>query len=164
MNKKLIILFILTAALAITAGAYFRTNNKFNTARNHRASRLDIGVVKKNVDVNQIPVKFPTDIPIEAGAKITQNYNATAPDGRFQATRVFETKATLADNLTLYKAYLVKAGYKIQSMIDQPTLKMVYGTKDNGNLQVSIDENSQSHIKTVNISYTEMVNGGVQGK
>jgi hypothetical protein len=64
----------------------------------------------------------------------------------------------LADNLTLYKEYLAKAGYKLQSTVDQPTYKMVSGTKGNASLQVSIDENSQFKTKTVNISYTETAN------
>ncbi len=112
-------------------------------------------VKKQDVDVNKNPEKFPADIPIESGAKITQNYNATAQDGRFQATRVFETKKTLDENLTIYKNYLSKAGYKVQSTVDQNNYKMIFGTKDEASLQISIDNNTAFNIKTVSINYTE---------
>ncbi len=116
------------------------------------------GITTSEVDFAKAPQKFPADIPIESGAKITQNYNATTADGHLQATRVFETKKSLEDNFKIYTNYLTKAGYEVKSTVDQTNYKMVYGIKDNSTIQVSIDENSQLNVKTVNISYIEVAN------
>lgn len=112
-------------------------------------------VEKTNIDFSKTPEKFPKDVPIEAGAKITQNFNATTPTGQFQATRVFETKKSLADNLTLYSNFLKKNNWTIKSTIDNSNYKMVIASLDKKNLTIAIDENKTTKIKTVNISYVE---------
>ena len=119
-------------------------------------NKEQIQIVKKEVDKAKSPEKFPSNIPIESGAVITQNYNATAPDGRFQATRVFQTTKSLAENLTIYKKYLEDNDWKVASTVNLDNYKMIFGTKGNSQLQVSIDQNSESKDKTVNISYTEL--------
>lgn len=154
MSKKIIALAAILAVLVVAYVVYKQTKPapKADQTTSVKADQI----VKKEVEANKVPEKFPVDVPIESGAKITQNYNATAPDGRFQATRVFETEKSLVYNFALYRNYLTSVGYKEQSTIDTPNYKMVSSTKGNVNLQVSIDENSQFHAKTVNISYTEV--------
>lgn len=114
-----------------------------------------VQIEKTNVDFSKVPEKFPTDIPIEAGAKITQNFNATTPTGQFQATRVFETKKSLPDNLVLYSTFLKKNNWTIKSTIDNDNFKMVIAGMEKKSITVSIDENKTTKVKTVNISYTE---------
>ncbi|MBI4050411.1 MAG: hypothetical protein HY609_06820 [Deltaproteobacteria bacterium] len=109
-------------------------------------------VKKTEVPVTESPERFPADIPIETGAKIVQNYNAETEDGRFQATRVFETSKTLAANYALYKDFFTKNGWMILTTLDQPSLKVVSAKKDNIVVQVNISENSVTKVKTVDIS------------
>lgn len=113
-------------------------------------------IVKTEVDKTKDPQKFPAGVPIETGAKITQNYNATAPDGRFQATKAFETAKTLADNFTLYQKYMKDSGWDIQSTVNQDNYKALFGVKGSTNLQVSMNNNTNLKIKTITISYTEI--------
>lgn len=113
-------------------------------------------IVKTDVSTDRDPDKFPTGIPIEAGANVTQNYNATAKDGRFQATKVFETNRSLAENSALYQDWMTDDGWDIRSTVDQENYKMIFGVKgDYQQLQISIDNNETFNIRTVNISYTE---------
>lgn len=156
MNKRIVYLVVLLVVLIIAAVYFFKqTDQTAEVSPEKQETEKATEIKKTDVDVNKNPEKFPADIPIEQGAAILQNYNATAPDGRFQATRVFETKDTLAANLTIYRNYLTKSGYEVKSTVDQPNYKMVFGTKGNASLQISIDQNSVSNIKTVSISYTE---------
>ncbi len=111
---------------------------------------------KTEVDSSEAPEKFPSDIPIEAGARITQNYNATTADGRFQATREFESTKTLAENLTLYRNYMTSEGWEVRSTVDQENYKMLFGVKDNTNLQISMDFNSELETRRVTIFFTEV--------
>lgn len=121
-------------------------------------------LVKKDVEPGKLPDKFPSGIPMEQGATITQNYNATAPDGRFQATRVFETKKTLEENITIYKNYLEEAGYSIDSTLDRPEYKMVFGRKGRISLQVSVNQNVKTGIRTVSIEFAEQPANPVQAQ
>lgn len=158
--NKYIVSGLLVFLLIIGGVFWFLTkpaNNTSDTSAVNQAEQPEVKkqIVKKDLAPEVAPERFPANIPIENGAKITQNYNATAPDGRFQATRAFETSLTLAQNLTLYKDFLLKDGWKIETNLDMENYKMVLGTKGNAQLQVSIDNNAAIGMKTVNISYTE---------
>lgn len=150
---KLVVLVAAVLALLFVA---FLVTKKFATRNTNQQEQPKSAVVQKtNVDFSKNPEKFPSDIPIEAGARITQNYNATTPQGMFQATKVFETSQSLGANLALYTKYFNDNAWKITATIDDATYKMVSATKDGKTIQVSIDENKVSKVKTVSISYTE---------
>lgn len=151
----MITLGVLVLALIVAAVLYFNMqNNKKDVAMNTNVPEKTKEIVKTDVETNKSPEKFPTDIPIESGATITQNYNATAPDGRFQATRAFTSKKTLGENYALYKEWMNSNGWTIASSVDQPTYKMVSGTKGKQTLQASISENSSTKEVTVTLSLT----------
>ncbi len=151
-NRNIIIIVIVL--LVLVAGVLWTLRSKKIQKQADdeiiRASQVE----KVNVDFTKLPEKFPASVPIESGAKITQNYNSTTPNGHFQATRTFETKQTLDVNFNLYKDYLQKAGWKIESTTNDPEYKMILGSKGAENIQVDIGENSKTKIKTVSISYT----------
>ncbi len=119
-------------------------------------------VTKKNIPVEQTPDKFPKDVPIEDGAVITQNYNATAVDGRFQATRTFETTKTLDANYKIYQDYMKNNDWEVKANVNTENYKMLLGVNGTAQLQVSINENSVTKVKTVDISLTDTadVKGG----
>ncbi len=154
--KKVLVVLIMIVALAAAVTVVMTFFMKKDKAENPRSEEVRQEITKTEVEANKDPEKFPTGIPIESGAKITQNYNATAADGRFQATKVFETNRTLAQNLTTYQEYMRSNGWEIQSTVDEENYKMVFGTKEGETLQVSIDNNLAQNIKSVNISYTEI--------
>lgn len=153
MNTKKIVI-ILVLAVLIAAGAFYLL--KTTRENNVRETALEASLVQKtDVDFSKAPEKFPSDVPIESGARLTQNYNATTPDGKLQATRSFETTQSLDANLVKYTDFLKSNGWDIQATTNDPTYKMVYGVKGVDSLLISIDENKVNKIKTVSISYTE---------
>lgn len=109
----------------------------------------------EQVSQDTLPNKFPEDLPSEPGAKITQNFNATESDGRYNATRQFETKNSLAANLTLYTNYLKKNDWEILATLDQPNLKMVMGQKGKQQLQASFAVDPTTNTNLVTLSLTE---------
>lgn len=114
------------------------------------------GTVKiEQVSQSDLPNKFPSNLPTEAGAEISQNFNATETDGRYNATREFESKKTLAQNIALYTKYLNDNGWEIKANIDKPTLKMVMGKKDNQQLQISCAQNPDTKVSVITITLTE---------
>lgn len=152
MSKKKIAILIVLAVLAVAAAAYYFLGLKSQKDRQLEESRK---VEKTNVDFSMAPQKFPANVPIESGARITQNYNSTSADGRFQATRAFETKVTLSENLKIYSEFLKSDGWKVDATTDEANYKMVFGAKGKSTLLISIDENKANSMKTVSITYTE---------
>ncbi len=105
---------------------------------------------------DKLPSKFPADIPIEASAKITENYNASTTSGGFQATRVFESTKSPADNLKIFQAYFRTNGYTVQDPIVVQNYTSVLGTKGKTQIKVSMTENASTKTTTVNISLVEL--------
>ena len=151
-NKKVIIIAVV-AVLVIAAAVYFQSKSRRS---NIRSDKQAVETVKTNVDFAKLPSKFPEDIPMENGAKITQNYNATTPDGKFQATRTFQTTQSLDANLALYTQFMQQNGWVVSTTVNEPATKMVYGEKYGKALTVAISENKLSQIKTVSITYNEL--------
>lgn len=152
MSKKKIIIFVILLLLTIVAAVYYFTLQKGGQEQIRAESRK---VEKNNVDFAALPQKFPSNIPIEEGARLTQNYNSTTADGRFQATRAFETKASLDQNLRLYTDFLKADGWKVDGTTNNENYKMVYGSKENTALMITMDHNQANDLKTISIIYTE---------
>lgn len=156
--KKIILaVFIaLLAVAALTAAMVLYKKYKFQSQPENAVAEVgDKSLVKKQeVDFSKYPEKFPVDIPMEAGAKITQNYNATTEDGRFQATRVLESNKPLSTSYTIYKAYLKDNDWELLRTTDQANYKMLFASKGIAHLQISLDSNVAG-IKTISISYLE---------
>lgn len=153
-NKKLMAVVVI-GFLIIAGLVYFlKDDNTSNTQEYYNNQQPS--VQKTNVDFSKLPEKFPSDIPIEKDAKITQNYNSTTPEGHFQATRTFVTQLSLAENFATYEKFFNDNGWTIIATTNDPTYKMIAGSKDKQNIQVTIDENKgENKIKTVSISYSE---------
>ncbi len=107
-------------------------------------------ITTKAVPQNQLPERFPSGIPIEDG-KILVSLDQTSTDGRFQGTRKFVTAKTIEQNAALYKDYLTKNGWKIESTTDQPTLKHFSARKDDLLLQIVLNEAEVTDGNTVEI-------------
>ena len=151
--KKNLGIIIAIILLIIIVAVVLRS--KHDAGNNNKNANVEATTSKTQVPESQLPNKLPANIPVEAGAEVVDNYNAQSSDGRYQATRTFETKQTLAANLKLYSDYLKNNGWTLQAVTDKQTYKMVVGAKGNQILQISIDENLSSKTKTVSIILTE---------
>lgn len=155
-NKKIIVVVVLVLFVAVAIGLFLKqkvSNKLFDQSKTDEAK---VKITKTHVDFSKTPEKFPENVPIESTAKLTQNYNSTTSEGHFQATRTFETQSTLEENFKLYTDFLKIDGWDIRANTDTPTYKMLLGIKGSQSLQITIDENMGSLIKTVSISYGEL--------
>lgn len=108
----------------------------------------------ENVPVGQAPREFPAQLPIESGAKIISNYNATSPDGRLQATRVFASTKSVQANYDLYNNYLTKNGWKILGVANDPVKpdqKAIFAQSSTGVLTVTMYKSTTG--STVDLSF-----------
>ena len=112
-------------------------------------------VTKQDLASSQLPELMPADMPMEQGAAVVQNYNATANDGRQQATRTFETAQTLDANFKTYTDYAKNNGWTLGTGVDQKNIKVVTATKGDLSLVVTISQNSGTQVRSVNITVTK---------
>jgi hypothetical protein len=149
-------LWFILILVVIGGGAFWAMSilKTTETKPTNIAKQEKFEVTRTQVDQSKLPEKFPVDIPIETGAKVVDNYNASANNGSSQATRKFETAKTLDANFKLYSDFFSKNGWQTTNTVNQPELKAVFAAKDGVNAQVVIAKNSVTKKSTVEISVT----------
>lgn len=118
----------------------------------------DLQIRKQEVPSTALPQGFPEDFPVEAGAKILQNYEADDSHGYFQSTRVFESGKSLNDNKIIYKAYLENNDWLISSELDQEHFRLLTATKGQDQIQVTIAQNLLTQDVSINATLTRYAN------
>ncbi|MCL5666265.1 MAG: hypothetical protein M1383_00615 [Patescibacteria group bacterium] len=109
-----------------------------------------------NLDNAKLPANMPANLPWEKNAEILQNYEVTNPvTGQRQSTRVYVSKKTLAENLSVYKKYLESNGWaQTAPPMDTDNLKALSADKNGGHLDIIISYNTTTKQNTVNVSFT----------
>ncbi len=116
-----------------------------------------LAVQQTNIAPDKLPNQFPRElVALEGGAKPTQNYYASTPDGRFQATRAYETPLELAESFAEYKKYFLAHGWTINNEVDNATSKIILASMGNLSVQVNISENNLTKIHSVEVSVTAL--------
>ena len=152
-SKRLIWVFVIIAAVAIVAtgiAALWYKQQSFQSGETKSSQ-----ITKKSISVEKVPENFPAGLPLETGAKVTQNYTATTATGGVQATREFETKKTLDENYKLYQDYLKKNDWQFSGGTNQPDLKVISADKGDLHITITINNNTVTKVKTVEITVTQ---------
>jgi hypothetical protein len=92
------------------------------------------------IDESQLPERFPSDIPIEAGAETTLNYNTINSAGQFQASREFISKLSAEQNFNFYQQSLINTGWHLKQTLDDIAhgQKLIFAEKDGNELNIRI--------------------------
>ena len=117
------------------------------------AAPVVVPVVTTPVPQGALPQQFPSDIPLEAGAQITLNYNAINAAGNFQASREFISKKTVAENYALYQTVLKDNGWNITgTQAGVSAGDLIFATKGSNNLNIRIytDQSKQVRVSINN--------------
>ncbi len=85
-----------------------------------------------------VPKGFPSEIPIEEGAKLEESYDLNY-DGQRQLTIVFPSTKTVKENYALYEDFLLTKGWNISNKYTGKGVSALYGTK--GDIDLSHDIN-----------------------
>jgi len=144
MKKILIIVIII---LVVVFGAILLMKVKVNISGNP-SSASPTAVPVEAVSPSQLPQQFPADIPLEAGAQVTLNYNATNAAGNFQASREFISKKTIAENYAFYQAALKDNGWSITgTQAGTPAGDLIFATKGTSNLNIRIYTDTNNKVR-----------------
>lgn len=112
----------------------------------------------QNVPLYSFPNKFPVSVPVEEGAIVVSNYNATSPDGKIQATRTFESKKSVDENFGFYKKFIAdrNSGWVFLNEVNngnQPGHKALFAKSGFGTLSVNISARGAPAASLVEISF-----------
>ncbi len=102
----------------------------------------------ETVKTTALPQEFPSDIPLETGAEVTLNYNATNAQGQYQASREFISKKTIAENYALYQQVLKSKGWTIISTQEDASAgSLIFAEKSNYSLNIRIYTDAQKKVR-----------------
>lgn len=91
------------------------------TQGNAEPKRTDFGA--------KLPAAFPTNIPVEQGAPVSQSYSLDYASQK-QLTIVFPTTKTIKENYALYADFLKKDGWVTMNKLEGNTVSSLYARKD----------------------------------
>ena len=112
------------------------------------------------VEITQVPTAtlptgFPSDVPIEAGATITLNFQGTNAAGEYQASREFISAKTADANFKYYQEVLKSGGWTVTNAIDDTarSQKIILATKGASSLNIRIyPSQGKVHVSINNIT------------
>ncbi len=158
LSKKFLLLFLALGVTAILVGlvvAMVGKNRVGTTASTYQAPYSD---QKQDVTAGEIPRGMPSTVPMEDGAKILENSNTTTSNNALQATRIFESTKTLAENFAIYEKYLIDNNWSIVTRINDSTNKVLAGRSGPSTLQIGMDQDPQTKVVKVSIYYVQPIN------
>jgi len=167
-SRKHIWIFAAIAILAVAAAVATRYlpagNKKLADSSGNEVAKLppekaSPAIDSKSIAPEQTPDLFPKDMPIEKGAKVISNYNATIADGRYQGTKVFQTSNSVDENYALYENYFKTHGWTVSGgpALDQKIqAKILLATKDSFQAQVILGPDQTTKVNTVSISIVKL--------
>lgn len=152
MNKKLLILLIISLAAAALAVVYFGLVSNAPTT-NTQDEVKPFAVDKKDLSAASLPPGFQKDFPVETGSEILQNYQAQTTDGRTQSTRIVSTKRAIPETVSIYKNYFANLGWvQVGSTASSSVVQMI---KNDDVLQIVGEAQEGVTQKTVQITLTQ---------
>jgi hypothetical protein len=158
-SKKVLWFFLAIGIIAIVviliAGLVYRNRTPGNgglAGTNQPAPKLDVQQTK--VPNDKLPDKFPASLPIEQNAKVIDNFNSTASNGNFQATRQYESAKSPADNYKTFEAFFKKDGWTTLSAANTATDRNITVQKDKTIIQALFFTNTVSKASVAKISVT----------
>lgn len=138
------VLVVLIAGFFIFKQRYTTSLVSTNTGLNATTSFTGVSTEPQKTDFGvSVPTDFPTDIPIENGAKVEQSYSLNYV-GQKQLTIVILSVKTVNENYSLYADFLKLNGWNVSNKYESPKLSSLYGTKENNDINVTISENSSA--------------------
>ncbi len=111
--------------------------------------------LEQKFDLDKLPTGLPQDIPVEMSEPPIKNglfyFKRTE---EIHSTRIYYSKKTLEENLSIFEKYLKNNKWNILSKIDNPTSKYLLAqkNKDEGVLIININKDSISGKVVVEVS------------
>ena len=154
-SQIVVVLVALLIFAAIIGVAYKRRNYGGTTTPGVVGEQVNKIV---EVDPFNPPEEFPPNFPIKEGSEVIDNYNATSPDGRVQATRVVRSPFTPMGAFSYYKDFLQAEGdaWEILGEVNtatNPNHKAIFAQNSRGMLSINISADSAPGFSVIDISY-----------
>lgn len=158
MNKKSLVYVIISLVLILVALVMISKTRKAPISPKNESGSATSSPFTPSITIvptSTVPSALPANLPLEAGAKVLQNFEGSVKDSnQTQSTRVYVSSKTVDQNFTIYKKYLQDNNWMITSTVDQPNVKNFDASKGTSRMTVTIAKDSAGQV-TVNVSYTD---------
>ncbi len=144
-HKKEIIIGLSIFIIVVGIGTYFyfnlikRSPTVATNAISTEPTKTDFG--------ENLPIDFPTNIPVESGVKVNQSYSLDYI-GQKQLTIVFPSTKTIKQNYDLYTDFLKKDNWAVSNKYESITISSLYGTKERNDINVTISAGTGTSTKS----------------
>ncbi len=154
-NKKYLVITAIVLVVVAVAALVLRKINTGPQTNQPPTNEPKPAIETVNIDSAKLPANMPADLPFEKDARIVGNHEVTdSKTGNYQSDRSYVTAKTIQENLTIYKSYLEKNGWKILNTLDQPNYKMLSAENNFGHLDIMLNYSSGTKDNLVSVYYT----------
>ena len=165
MQKRLLILFVILAALAAgVATFYYYWSSIYNrsaqtgpitTEQPVADTEPELVTPKRTEYSGAKPDGFPAGIPIEEGVTFDQSYSLDY-SGRKQLSIIFASKKTLTEKYDFYVDFFEKNGWATMNNHQSDMIGAIYGVKEGGEINVVISPTVDSGQASSQVSITAL--------
>lgn len=141
---------LLIVVLAFVGYFVFKSLNS-NTADDSRAKALPDGNLITRAEENGVVSDFPTEIPIEEGAEISESYSINyVNDDKNLPVVSYMSNLTFQENLDKFGAYMKDNGWTILHEAEaNKNVTFYYGKRGEEDLNVTFDNSGEKVFVTV---------------
>jgi hypothetical protein len=150
-SKKMIVVFAVIGAIAVLAMVLAVVLRKDSAPPLTQEVNPVANFKKEEIPPSQFPRQFPTDLPIEEGAIVVENFATTFENGTFQATRSYKSKNSPATNYRTFTDFFRTGDWEILLTSDTAAKKIITAKRGQTTVQAmfytSVDNAKDSIVK-----------------
>lgn len=149
MRRKLVVIIIgVVVIIAAAVGWWMYKNREIST-------EIAPGQTLVTAQQGNIVSEFPRELIIEEGIAVSESYRIEYAEGGVgQPVAVYDSKLTMAENFTAFRAYLEDNGWRIrnESAPDGSSVAFIYAVTDDADVNVTLEPMPDGKAR-VSISY-----------
>lgn len=151
LSKRLLLVLAIIVLIVAVLAYYFASKKPLGQDGGNQMSPVTVKEVSKTI----APAGLPENMPIEAGSKILQNYEATAKQGNIQGTRKLTTNKSIPEAVKVYTDFFSKLSWKVVEEKQDESYSTVLMKRNKSTLLIVVRKDSAAGTNVVEITLTE---------
>ena len=144
-RRKLVVVVIALVVIAGAAGAWWTYKNR------ETSLEFEPGKILVTAQTGNIVSEFPKELILEKDIVISNSYRIDYTAGNVgQPVAVYDSKLTMAENLTAFRAYFTDNGWEITNEGDPAqSVTSIYAEKESAEANVTLESLPDGKIQVI---------------
>jgi hypothetical protein len=155
-SKFLPLMVVLIVLIALAGFFLFMKKDKTGPDTTPDGTEQEFSFEKRELGLAETLSGFPSDLPMQTGNQVLQNYEAESNDGRLQSTKKFTTSLSVTQALQTYTNFFISKDWLRNT--DGALASPVLMRRGSNVLMISVSQDSTDSDTIVEITLTQNQN------